>query len=247
MAEINNSDANGSDANSGVPGPFPVQGGWSRDHIEAGDRHFELTRPAEPDLLLDDPDVLRENETEVYVPYWALLWPASIRMTEIFRQGDWETGALCLEMGCGIGLVGLAALAEGLHVTFSDYRKEAVQLACWNAEQAGYQRDQSFTGITINWNDPPTDIQYEHIFGCEIVYETDFHEPILLALDRLLAPTGRCWFADSGRINSEKFFELAQANGWRVDRLDQQLQPHPAPQIGRFQIFCLAREAASVS
>ncbi|MEZ6045524.1 MAG: hypothetical protein R3C11_08080 [Planctomycetaceae bacterium] len=222
-------------------GPFPVAGGWSRDSIEAGSLKFSITRPAEPDALLDDPQVIAENEQEVYIPYWGLLWPAAIKMAQIFTRQAWEPGVPCLELGCGIGLVGLAALRQGLHVTFSDYRQEAVDLACWNARTNGYLPEQEYHGLQIDWNTPPAEKKYRHIFGCELVYETDFHEPILKALEVLLEPAGECWFADSGRMHSEKFLELAESTGWKIERLNQELQPLLNPQIGRFQVFRIAR------
>ncbi|MAT16150.1 MAG: hypothetical protein CMJ46_12880 [Planctomyces sp.] len=230
-----------------IPGPFLVPGGWSRDNIECGNRHYPLTRPAQPDLLLDDPRVLEENEEGVYIPYWALLWPAAARMAAMFEHGDWTPGATALELGCGVGLVGLAALQAGLRVTFTDYRQEAVELACWNAREAGFQADADFDGSQLDWNDPPTVRTFDHIFGCEIVYETDFHEPLLRALSILLAPGGRCWFGDSGRINSDKFFALATSCGWKITRLDRRLHPLTEPRIGRFQVFCLERDVTPVS
>ncbi|MCA9039788.1 MAG: class I SAM-dependent methyltransferase [Planctomycetaceae bacterium] len=246
-AESENIEDDQNSADEAPQGPFHVPGGWCRESLECGEELFTLTHPAQPDLLLDDPNVLSENESTVYIPYWALLWPAARRMVEMFQFGQWTPGASCLEIGCGIGLVGLGALRQGLHVTFSDYRKEAVALSCWNAEKAGYQSGKDFKGLQLDWNDPPTDQKFDHIFGCEVVYETDFHKPILAAMNQLLAPGGSCWFGDSGRMNSEKFLSLAISTGWKIERLDRELKPLTEPQIGRFQVFCLQRESSPVT
>ena len=61
------------------------------------------------------------------MPYWAYLWPGAYLLAEAVVREPWPEpvdGRIlleALEIGCGLGLAGLAALARGLRVQFTDY------------------------------------------------------------------------------------------------------------------------------
>ncbi len=93
-----------------------------------GDVTVRLLRPCDPDLLLDDPLVTDWNQHDDYMPYWAYLWPAAYiladrvaREPKLKQQRAQSDDAGVLEIGCGLGLAGLVAVACGLHVQFTDY------------------------------------------------------------------------------------------------------------------------------
>ena len=75
--------------------------------------------PADPDTLLDDPAVRARNVAEDYMPYWAWVWPSSPPMAELVRRAGWLRGTEALELGSGLGMVGVAAGLAGLQVTFT--------------------------------------------------------------------------------------------------------------------------------
>src|SRR5438270_4387683 len=89
--------------------------------VAVGGRPLTLVRPADPDVMLDDPTVLAWNRRDDYMPYWAYLWPGAFLLAEAVAAEPWEAGTLGLEIGCGLGLAGLAGLSRGLRVTFTDY------------------------------------------------------------------------------------------------------------------------------
>ena len=90
-------------------------------------RTIKLVRPADPDQLLDDPLVADWNRHDDYMPYWAYLWPAAYLLAEAVAREPWRAlldrshPAEALEIGCGLGLAGLVAVARGLRVQFTDY------------------------------------------------------------------------------------------------------------------------------
>src|SRR3954453_17759227 len=94
--------------------------------VVIGGRPVVLVRPADPDRLLDDPGVLAWNRRDDYMPYWAYLWPAAYLLAEAVAREEWpevrggDTMEV-LEIGCGLGLAGLVAMARGLRVQFSYY------------------------------------------------------------------------------------------------------------------------------
>ena len=85
--------------------------------IELGGRTIRLVRPADPDRLLDDPLVVDWNRHDDYMPYWAYLWPAAYLLAEAVAREPWPTAGEpavdALEIGCGLGLAGLVAVATG--------------------------------------------------------------------------------------------------------------------------------------
>ena len=57
-----------------------------------------------------------------------------------------------LEIGCGLGLPGVAALSVGLRVTFSDYDATALGFAADNARANGFL---DFETLQLDWRYPP--------------------------------------------------------------------------------------------
>ena len=57
-----------------------------------------------------------------------------------------------MEVGCGLGLPGVAALARGLRVTFSDYDPAALEFAARNAR---LNQLENFCLLRLDWHAPP--------------------------------------------------------------------------------------------
>ena len=195
-----------------------IPGGWTRAEFPIGDRQFQLTLPALPDAFLDDPDVQRANQQNDYMPYWAYLWPASTTMARLILEHPWTVGTRTLEIGSGVGLVGIAGLAAGLDLTFSDYDATSVESALRNARVNGFDQAR---GWHFDWRDLTKDVApFELIIGCEVVYEAGNHPLVLNVLDRYLARDGVCWIGDPGRVHAPGFCRLAIDRGYSIDLLD---------------------------
>src|SRR3954447_2768967 len=102
---------------------------------------FQVERPADSYALLDDPVVREAHDRDEYMPYWADIWPASRMLAKAIAREDWSLYPKAsekleaLELGCGLGIPGLTALACGLQVIFSDYDVTAVKFAANNARR----------------------------------------------------------------------------------------------------------------
>lgn len=216
------------------PMPLPaIPGGWTRRSWTIAGRELVLVLPATPDAFLDDAEVHRRHEADEYMPYWAYLWPASLPMAElVLKRAPWQSPSAVLELGAGVGLVGLAAVHRGDHVVFSDYEPLAAELAVANARASGFHSE----GLVLDWRSPPNR-QFPAIVGCELLYEHRNHELLLGVLHNMLTPDGVVWFGDSGRHRAERFFELAPKHGFDVTLYDEHLQPLVAPRFGKFQLF----------
>ncbi|MEX2285457.1 MAG: hypothetical protein WD648_00130 [Planctomycetaceae bacterium] len=214
-----------------------IPGGWAEKDIVIERHRFRLTLPADPDAFLDDPVVHEAHERDEYMPYWPYLWPAAYSMAAAVMRADWPARQPALEIGTGIGLVGLAALVKGLRVVFTDYAADAVTLALHNARQNGFADAE---GMLLDWRKPPA-TRYPIILGCDVVYETVNHAPILDLLDVMLAPSGVCWIGDGGRQHGGTFCATARQRGWNVSLRDDDGNPLAAPIVGTFQLIELCR------
>src|SRR5438045_5623708 len=92
-----------------------------RENVVVEGKTFLIDRTDESDRLLNHPYVTSAFAKDEYLPYWADLWPAARMLAKAILREAWPPGVHALEIGCGLGLPGVAALSVGMRVTFSDY------------------------------------------------------------------------------------------------------------------------------
>jgi predicted nicotinamide N-methyase len=177
--------------------------------VELSGRTIRIVRPADPDRLLDDPTVLDWNRRDDYMPYWAYLWPGAYLLADaITRGGLPETPAgtrpgEVLEIGCGLGLAGLAALAQGARVIFTDYDQASLEFAARSAAENGFNRAH-FQLRILDWRTLP-DEQFELILGADVIYEAALVPLVAGLLSALLAPGGVGLIASPYRVAALAF------------------------------------------
>ncbi len=208
-----------------------IPGGWTEREVQLGERRFSLLVPAAPD------DVLFHLEDHAAPasglgpdPYWAQLWPTSIQLAEKILASDWPPGATAIELGCGIGLAGLAALAKGMHVTLSDYNPIAVDLAVENARRCGFEH---VVGLVLDWRDPPPQT-FDVVLASDVIYDRLLHGPLMNAIARLSHPGTVVWIADGGRSATEDFVFLALER-FEIDLFDLQDRPQSSLHLGEYR------------
>ncbi|MFO0975376.1 MAG: methyltransferase domain-containing protein [Planctomycetaceae bacterium] len=214
-----------------------LRGGWVSGETEIDGFRWKLTVPGNPDALLDDDGVVAASQTDDRMPYWAYVWPAALPMAKAVLRADWLVPSRVLELGCGTGLVGLAALQRGHHVTFTDYEPLSVAVARHNAEQNGFSQ---FEARTLDWREPPEE-RYPVIIGCDLLYQENHFTPILDLLHRMLPPNGICWLGDGGRSVTRRFWYLARERGFDVSVLDANGELLAAP-ASDYQLFVLRHQ-----
>jgi len=220
-----------------VNGLPEISGGWEQKEFTVSDHVFRLIRPANPDALLDDPEVVKANVDDNYMPYWGYLWPTSLDMAKAILAAKLPSGLPTLEVGAGIGLAGLAGLVAGLDVIFTDYDRTSVRLALSNAVLNGFP---TARGAFLDWRDAP-DVQFPLILGCDVIYEKANHAPILNVLDHMLDPDGECWLADPGRHTIDQFLALAKSRAFQVERRQVEREPFPTRPAGMTDIWVVRK------
>jgi predicted nicotinamide N-methyase len=172
-------------------------------------RTIKLVRPADPDQLLDDPLVIDWNRHDDYMPYWAYLWPAAYLLAEGVSREPWperlegSRPAEALEIGCGLGLAGLVAVARGLRVQFTDYDPAPLDFVVRSAAENGFDRAR-FSIRQLDWRNLP-DEQYSIILGADLLYEARLVPLVAGLLGRMLAPGGIGLLASTYRVAAKGF------------------------------------------
>ncbi len=174
-----------------------------RESVIVEHKTFLIDRPRESDRLLDHPAVRSAFAADDYLPYWADLWPAARMLAKIIVKESWSrpNGAplRALEIGCGLGLPGIAALSMGLRVTFSDYDATALRFAAQNARLNDYE---DFDTLQMDWRQPPLNQQYPVLLASDLIYEMRNVAPLVALVKQLLAPGGTCLLTDQDRVPS---------------------------------------------
>lgn len=214
-----------------------IPGGWTRETIRPGGRELQFVRPADPDAILDDPQALKACDQPESSPYWFVLWPASRIMARLVAGFDWPGESRVLEIGCGVGLVGLAGLAAGLHVTFSDVEPRAIAVAAHNARINGLT---SFDTLRVDWREPADAARFPVVLASDVLYDDCRHAPLLRTLNQVLETEGVCWIGDPGRRQLEKFVYRGQEAGFDVTVRDDELEP-ASLKLGEFRLLLLRR------
>jgi predicted nicotinamide N-methyase len=173
-------------------------------------RTFNIMRPTDSDRLLDDPAVRAAFAVDEYMPYWTDLWPAARMLAKALLRETWPPRLKALELGCGLGLPGIVALAQGMHVTFSDYDATALKFAADNARANGFN---DFKLLQLDWRRPPADLCVPVLLGSDLVYEARNVEPLVKLIRHVLEPEGVCLMADQDRIPTHLLRDSLTENG----------------------------------
>lgn len=225
------------------PGLPDIPGGWKQSSVRLPDRTIRLELPAMPDAFLDDPEVLRASDETGHMPYWAHLWPAARHLAESILRTEWPAATSALELGSGIGLVGIAGMMAGLQVTFSDNDRMSLQVARHNAALNSVH---PAGAAWLDWRDASASeltATFPFVFGSDVLYDTTLHGPVIDVLDRLLADQGTCWLGDPGRVAFRDFVQRARERGYVTSMMDRSgnVSECLTGQPGRFRVLILRR------
>lgn len=190
--------------------PLDALGPLVREHVIVEDRTFTILRPGESDKLLDHPAVRSAFAADEYMPYWADLWPAARMLAKALWRQTWPAGLPALEIGCGLGLPGVVALAKGLRVTFSDYDATALRFAADNARANGFT---DFELLQMDWRYPPAGRQFPLILASDLIYEMRNVAPLVALVKQMLRPDGVCLLTDQDRVPSHVLRDTLTAEG----------------------------------
>ena len=218
---------------SDVPAGLP--GGAASDLVEErltlGGHTVRLLRPRSGDALLDE--VLAEDDpADDRLPFWAELWPSGSALAAAVAELD-LTGRRVLELGCGLGLVSVAAAVAGADVVAADQSAEAIAFTTANADRNGV----AVRTVRCAFEQPGPVLAgapWDLVLAADVLYEPKTVPTLVDLLPRL----GRAvWLADPGRPREPEFLRSVDAAGWRR----QSRVVTPADALPRVRIHRLSR------
>jgi predicted nicotinamide N-methyase len=174
--------------------------------VQVGGKEVELLSPANADDLISEDDYVMDER----LPYWADLWPSAQILAEEVRTMR-LAGQRVLELGCGMGLVAIAATMAGASVTASDYYDDALLFARLNAAEA---TGETIATRMVDWSKMPSDLgKFDVVLASDVLYEPRYAAMVASAIAATLARGGEAIVADPGRIALPNFREEAAALG----------------------------------
>jgi predicted nicotinamide N-methyase len=185
----------------------------ARWEVRAGDQTFIIHGLRDAADLLDAPDYAREFVTQDRAPYWAQLWPAAAMLAQALWELPPGGGRAALELGCGLGLVSIAAARRGWRVTASDYDARALRIAEANARANGVALADT---LLLDWHHCSDAPEFDLILAADVLYEYPLQTAILQVLQWLLAPGGLALIADPNRGPARAFPKKAGVAGFNV-------------------------------
>ncbi len=172
-----------------------------------------IQRIADFEALLATLDPITFTDDE-RLPYWAELWPAAVALANYLAQRCPLSGRHVLELGCGLGLVGIVAALRGARVLSTDYEDAALAFARYNARRNGCAQARF---RFMDWRTPALRRRYDYILASDVIYEARNFDPLVLVLRRYLARGGTALFSEPGRVNAVPFFALVRQHGFTCE------------------------------
>ena len=149
-----------------------------------------------------------DSETPLHdFPLWAKVWEASWVLADFIAGLPADSGKRFIEIGCGLGLVGVVAASFGHKVVMTEHNAEALKFARANAE-LNHCSDVEI--IDLDWNSPSLYGRFDYIVGPEVVYHEKDFEPLKNLFERLLESDGEVILCEGIRRTSLDFFKEMQ-------------------------------------
>lgn len=178
----------------------------ARAAVTVAGREMELEHPRSADELISEADFARDER----LPYWADVWPSSTALAGVV-SGLPGSGRRALELGCGVGLVTIAALLAGFDVEATDYYEDALLFTRRNARRTVGREPAT---RLADWRSFPSNLgQFDLLLASDVLYERTYAELIADAIVRSLKPGGVALVADPGRMALLTFITACEQRG----------------------------------
>ena len=198
---------------------------WEYHEVFTGEERFYLALITNTENLLDrliSKGDEHEDVIDEKIPYWADVWPSSIGMGQYILQmgGDWN-GQSAIEIGCGLGLAGMAAYKRGMELIMTDYLEEPldfVKVLWWR------NFGENVRTIKMDWREPLTELASDLVIASDVVYEKQAYEHVLNTFELLIKAGGRGLLSEPQRTYSKAFLPLLEEKGFNSKKIIEQIQ-----------------------
>ena len=136
------------------------------------------------------------------LPFWAKVWEASFVLANFLGRQPVTAGRRILEIGAGIGVVGIYAALCGHEVEITDNNNDALLFARANALLNGCPQ---VSVRNLDWRTPDLSRPYDMIVGADVVYDRSSYGDLIAFFKEALAPDGMIFLAKNERLKAAAF------------------------------------------
>ena len=206
--------------------PFPQDFDLVTETVRVVDLEFVITRPRASEDLIDESEYADDER----LPYWADLWPSGRALATELAERE-IAGARILELGAGLSLPSLVALARGARPLATDWYPVALAFARANAAAAGLGE---LDALEVDWSHPPDELfargPFDLIIGADVAYEPRHAAQLAELIGRLAGPTTSIAIADPRRPDANALVGALVGSGWEHRRDERRIAGRPDEQ-----------------
>lgn len=168
-----------------------------------GERAFRFLVPASLEPFLDDRDLFHK------FPLWTKIWEASLLLAHRVSAVPPDATQSWLELGAGLGVVGVVATAFRHRVTITEHDAHALDFIRANLHINGCRQ-----GIVhrLDWKKPDLAERFDRIVGSELIYNEEDFPALKRLFKSLLKPRGEILLAGEVRQSNRLFLDMMTAD-----------------------------------
>ncbi|GAA4450259.1 SAM-dependent methyltransferase [Novipirellula rosea] len=206
---------------------------WKWDAISIANQPYKLAVAADPDsMLIEACERQDAGEEGVIDPFWATTWRAAAGLDRFLDQVDVKDVPV-LELGCGTGHAGIAAMLRGGKVTLTDGVEDPLLLVRMSVWQL---RDQCTVERLRFGIDTIDDQSFPIILGSDVTYLRQLWPELDVCMRQHLAKGGQVLLSDPYRFIANEFREWIQKRGWHYTEHKVELADDPKHPIRVMQL-----------
>jgi len=187
---------------------------WRWDSVKIAGQMRPLAVASDPDgMLIEACQRQDDGEQGVIDPFWAATWRAASGLDQYLARID-LTDMRILELGCGTGLAGLAAVHRGGQVVLTDGVDEPlllVRMSSWEVQDRCRVEQLRFG---VDQLDEP---RFPLILGSDVTYQRSSWLKLDKCLKDHLADDGEVLLTDPYRIIANEFRDWIGKRNWRYE------------------------------
>jgi predicted nicotinamide N-methyase len=143
------------------------------------------------------------TEGAIELPYWAKVWEGTFLLAYFMGKQPLVLGQRILEIGAGLGVVGIYSALCGHHVTITDNQADALLFARANV----LLNDCSGAEVRkLDWRHPDLPHQFDLIVGSEVIYDRASYPELVEFLRQALSPSGVIFLSKNEQLPTPAFF-----------------------------------------
>jgi predicted nicotinamide N-methyase len=151
-------------------------------------------------------------------PLFGMVWPSGEILAQLMANYDLGSRRI-LEVGCGVGLASLVLNKRLANISATDSHPLAHAYLDHNTL---LNHDREIPFFRADWDDSQdlSHGDFDLVIGSDLLYERQHNKLLSIFIEYYARATSEVIIVDGGRGFSNKFTELMEANGFRVEVLD---------------------------